>query len=122
MRQTIDQLYADVMSLTSRITSGFERNDYQQMSKMAYINEDVRKLYQFQRVLSNLKSTPMTEPVVKMPKKVGLTPNEEASGMNNPRVYNYYTNFNSPLNNQVMQVATPYPLYSNFGAYNKALN
>jgi hypothetical protein len=122
MRQTLDQLYADVMSLTSRITSGFERNDYQQLSKMAYINEDVRKLSQFKRILSNLKPTVMTEPSVKLPKQVSLKPNEEASGMNNPRVYQYYTNFNSPLNNQVMQLAPSFPLYSNFGAYNKALN
>jgi hypothetical protein len=122
MRQTIDQIYADVMSLTERLTNGFERNDYQQMTKMAYLNEDMKKLYQFQRMLSNLPAPPTSTPSVKMPKKVSLKPNEEASGMNNPRVYDYYTNFNNPKNNQPMQLATAYPLYSNFGAYNKALN
>lgn len=115
---TLDQLYADVMSLTQRIPDANTRNDYQQTAMEAYRNQEVAKLRQYKAMFSRLQPPPTQSPQ-KPRQKVVLKPNEEASGMPNPRVYNYFSNFNSPLNPPPRRIQKPYPLYANFGAYNK---
>lgn len=117
---TIDEMYLGVMSLTNRVKNTKERDDIQTMAQNAYAQEDMKTLQQF---YGRLKSLPQamsyTKAKVHVPRPVQLGPNFESSGMFNPRVYNYFSNYNSPLNTGPSTVYQPYPLYANFGAYDK---
>lgn len=117
---TIDEMYQGVMSLTARVKNTKERDDIQTMAQQAYADEDMKVLQQF---YGRLKSLPMamsyTKGKPRLPRAVQLGSNFESSGMFNPRVYNYFSNYNSPLNTAPPQVSQPYPLYANFGAYDK---
>ena len=117
---TIDEMYKGVVSLSARIKNSNERDDLITMAQQAYSQEDMKTLQQF---YGRLKALPMamsyTKAKVHMPRAVQLGPNMETSGLFNPRVYNYFTNYNSPLNTAPPQVSQPYPLYANFGAYDK---
>lgn len=119
---TIDQVFSGVISKSCRIKNSNERADFQQLARQAYINDDVRRLKQLDRIVSHLSECGMPMPPVvpkSTPAPVKLGPNTETSGMPNPRVYNYYSNYNSPLNQQTPPIQKPYPLYANFGAYDK---
>ena len=119
---TIDQLYQTVISLTARVPDAFKRSDYQQMARMAYVNEDARGLHSLQRQLVMMPVVGIREPrKAHIPAQQKLAPMELPSGMPSPSVYNYFSNFNSPLNNLQPKLAQSFPLYSNFGAYNKHL-
>jgi hypothetical protein len=117
---TIDEMYKGVVSLSARVKNSNERDDIIYMAQQAYAQEDMKTLQQF---YGRLKALPMamgyTKAKVQMPRKVELGSNFESSGMFNPRVYNYFSNYNSPLNTAPAQISQPYPLYANFGAYDK---
>lgn len=117
---TIDEMYLGVMSLTARVKNTKERDDIQTVARDAYANEDMKTLQQF---YGRLKALPQamsyTKGKVQMRKTVQLAPDMETSGLFNPRVYDYFSNFNSPLNTGPSTVYQPYPLYANFGAYDK---
>lgn len=117
---TIDEMYKGVISLSARVRNSKERDDIQTMAQQAYAEEDMKTLQQF---YGRLKSLPMAMSYTKgkphLPRAVQLGANFESSGMFNPRVYNYFSNYNSPLNTAPPQMSQPYPLYANFGAYDK---
>ena len=117
---TIDEMYLGVMSLTARIKNSMERDDIQTMARDAYAQEDMKTLQQF---YSRLKSLPQAMTYTKakphIRKTIHLGDKYESSGLFNPRVYNYFSNYNSPLNTGPSTVYEPYPLYANFGAYDK---
>lgn len=116
----IDVLYSQIISKTCRIKNAAERNDFITLVQEAYITSNVRRLKQYYRIVNNLSPCVETPEVSgRQPPKRQLGPNEEASGMPNPRVYNYYSNFNSPKNGVSTPKPPSYPLYANFGAYNK---
>lgn len=117
---TIDEMYLAVMSLTGRVADTKERDDIQTLAQQAYAEEDMRALNRFFVQLKGMH--PNTGAVRKMRRRgnVSLPANVEASGMPDPKVYNYYTNYNSPLNTgPPMQYSGAYPLYANFGAYDQ---
>lgn len=117
---TIDEMYLGVMSLTARVKNTKERDDIQTVARDAYANEDMKSLQQFYgrlKALPNAMSYTKGKP--RIPRQVTIGPDFESSGMFNPRVYNYFSNYNSPLNTAPPQVSQPYPLYANFGAYDK---
>lgn len=121
MKETIDTVYQDVISMTARVSDAFRRDDIQQRARIAYVNEQMGVLRRMKKQLEAFAPVyikPTTYPH-SAPAQKTLGSNMEASGMPNPRVYNYYTNFNSPKNNLVVKPAQSFPLYSNFGAYNK---
>lgn len=117
---TIDEMYLGVMSLTARVKNTTERDDIQTMAQDAYKQEDMKKLQQF---YGRLKALPQAMSYTKarphLPRQVQLGEKFEASGLFNPRMYNYFSNYNSPLNTGPSTVYQPYPLYANFGAYDK---
>lgn len=120
MKRTLDQVYEDTKALTERVQSSRRRADILQIMQGAYINSNMGELVRIEHMLSKLP--PVTIPAPKtphVPKTVKLGPNEEASGMPDPKIYNYFTNFNSPLNQLPLQFSKSYPLYNNFGAYSK---
>lgn len=116
----MDELFKGVISLTARVRNTKERDDIQTMAEEAYQNENVKALTQ---LFGRLRSLPPAMTYIKSKprpyRQVVLGPNYEASGMLDPKVYNYFTNYNSPLNTGPPQVSQPYPLYANFGAYDK---
>lgn len=123
MRATIDQVYSAVISKSCRIKDSDERADFQQLARQAYINDDMRKLKQYDRIVSSLPECAMPTPYVQpkqIPPPKKLAPGFEASGMPDPSRYHYFSNYNSPLNQQQPKTQIPYPLYANFGAYNKS--
>lgn len=117
---TIDEMFKGVISLTARVRNSKERDDIQTMAQEAYQNEEMGTL---ERLFARLRSLPAAMTYIKSkprpPRKVVLGPDFESSGLFNPKVYNYFTNYNSPLNTGPPQVSQPYPLYANFGAYDK---
>ena len=42
----------------------------------------------------------------------------EADGMPDPSIYNYFSDFDSPLKQKTPALTKSYPLYNQFGAYN----
>jgi hypothetical protein len=116
----MDELFKGVISLTARVRNTKERDDIQTMAEEAYQNENVKALTQ---LFGRLRSLPPAMTYIKSKprpyRQVVLGPNTEASGLPNPKIYNYFTNYNSPLNTGPPQVSQPYPLYANFGAYDK---
>lgn len=117
---TIDQIFADVISNSCRIKNSNERADFQQLARQAYINDELRKLKQYHRMVKQLPQTcTPTQPGIptSVPNVTVIPSNMLASGM--PIDRTYYSNFNSPLNQQNPAMQKPYPLYANFGAYNK---
>lgn len=119
---TIDQIFADVISNSCRIKNSNERADFQQLARQAYINDDMRKLKQYHRMVRQLPQTCMpTQPTIptSVPRPVQIPANMTPSGMPVVRTYDYFSNYNSPLNQQQPAMQKPYPLYANFGAYNK---
>lgn len=117
---TIDEMFKGVISLTARVRNTKERDDIQTMAEEAYQNENMPALTQ---LFGRLRSLPPAMTYIKSrprpARQVVLGPKYEASGMLDPNVYNYFTNYNSPLNTGPPQVSQPYPLYANFGAYDK---
>lgn len=117
---TIDEMYLGVMSLTARVKNTNERNDIQTMAQDAYANEDMKRLQQF---YGRLKSLPQamsyTKAKPRIARPIVLSSDFESSGLFNPNVYNYFSNYNSPLNTGPSETYQPYPLYANFGAYDK---
>lgn len=120
MNRTIDELFAEVISLSARVQDTNKRNDYQQLARIAYQIEDYKQLRQFRATFQALPPLKGFAPQRPRP-HVKLASDEEASGMLNPRVYNYFSNFNSPLNPPPRKLAYAYPLYANFGGYDKRL-
>lgn len=120
MPVTIDEMFKGVISLTARVRNTKERDDIQTMAEEAYQNENMAVL---ERLFSRLRSLPAAMTYIKSTprpyRQVVLGPKYESSGLLNPQVYNYFTNYNSPLNTAPPQVSQPYPLYANFGAYDK---
>jgi len=120
MPVTIDELFKGVISLTARVRNTKERDDIQTMAEEAYQSE---KMAVLERLFGRLRSLPPAMTYIKSrprpARQVVLGPQIEASGMPNPKIYNYFTNYNSPLNTGPPQVSQPYPLYANFGAYDK---
>lgn len=117
---TIDEMYLGVMSLTARVKNAKERDDIQTMAQDAYAKEDMSRLQQFYGRLKQLpQAMSYTKAKPRLPRAVQLGSDFETSGLFNPRVYNYFSNYNSPLNTAPPQVSQPYPLYANFGAYDK---
>lgn len=117
---TIDEMYLAVVSLTGRVVNSKERDDIQTMAQEAYAQEDMKALNALFTRLRAMR--PMTGAVrqVKRRGPITLPANVEASGMPDPKVYNYYTNYNSPLNmGPPPQFSGAYPLYANFGAYDQ---
>lgn len=118
MTITIDELYLGVVSLTARIPNSKERDDASVVAQAYYKNDDMNGLSKMYAQLKRLPS-PFGFPTKKRyGRKVSLPPNVEASGMPDPKIYNYFSNYNSPLNTvPPQQITKPYPLYANFGAY-----
>lgn len=119
---TIDQIFADVISKSCRIKNSNERADFQQLARQAYINDDLRKLRQYQRMVSQLPQTCMpAQPGIptQVPRPVQVPSTMNPDGTFVTRRYDYFSDFNSPLNQQIPTMQKPYPLYANFGAYNK---
>ena len=121
---TIDQVYSMIVRSARDMTDDKKREAYLQKAREHYYQRDQAKL---QSMLSSSKGTGMCGEGLYgagmcgsgfKPKNISQRKYMEADGMPDPSIYNYFSDFDSPLKQTRPPMAKAYPLYNQFGAYN----
>lgn len=115
---TIDQVYSMVVRSARDITDNTKRQAFLQKARMHHYQHDTKGL---QSMLSTVGEGLYGRGMYGAgynPKKVVQRKFMEVDGMPDPTIYNYFSDFDSPLKQTAPKPAKSYPLYNQFGAYN----
>lgn len=120
---TIDQVYSMVVQSARDITDNTKRQAFLQKARMHHYQHEMTAL---QKMLTTAGQGLFGQGMCGQgmygagynPKKVVQRKFMEVDGMPDPSIYNYFSDFDSPLRQMPQKPAKSYPLYNQFGAYN----
>ena len=119
---TIDQIYSMVVRSSRDIADNTKRQAFLQKARMHHYQHETKALQSMLSTVGGCIGQGLYGQGIYgagyNPKKVVQRKFMEVDGMPDPSIYNYFSDFDSPLKQTAQKPAKAYPLYNQFGAYN----